>query len=351
MSKAFKYLHLVLAPAAVLLAATPGRTQELFELELQNPSFTAGVDNAGVPLGWSKYGGAGKDQELKRAEGPDGGKALFIADGDPTAEIGVSQTFDLKGGETYEVTAKVRAVEGASTNGALLQFRFLPSNQLVQTGLTATSASEFSEVAVRGTAPPDTTKGMIYLYTHAAPTPKVLVTGVKLMGGFPPPPPPPPPPVPPQYDKLKDLHLEIPLVAGGKPTVTIVAPASGVYEKAAVAIQQAIEKQSGVKAPTVSDDSPEAVVPIQGNLIVLGNRSTNRSMSALYDLHYCLVDLKYPGPEGYVVRSVHNPFGNGHGVVIVGGSDTAGVAEGARALAGILSEASSANGDVKGDLS
>ena len=38
----------------------------------------------------------------------------------------------------------------------------------------------------------------------------------------------PPPPVPPQYDELKDLHLEIPLVEGGRPSAAIVAPASGI---------------------------------------------------------------------------------------------------------------------------
>jgi outer membrane protein assembly factor BamB len=347
MKKRFATLHGALAAAGVLLAMTPAKAQEeLFEVTLQNPSFTEGVNENGAPLGWSKYGGAGKDQELRLTDGPGGGKALLIVDGDRAAEIGVSQAFELKGDETYQVTAKVRAVEGASTVGAYLQFRFLPSNQLVQRGLSAQSANAFSEVSLKGTAPPDTTKGMIYLYTHRDPTPKVLVTDVKLVGGLPPPPPPPPPPVPPQYDRLKNLHLDIPLVEDGKPTVTIVTPASGIYETAAAAVQQAIERPTGAKVPVVSDDSPEAAVPIRGNLIVLGNRSTNKTMSALYDLYYCLVDLKYPGPEGYVIRSVHNPFGDGNSVVIVGGSDARGVEAGAEALAGILSRASSAKGEL-----
>jgi len=346
MSKALTNLHATLAAAVVVLAMRPAKGEELFDVTLKNPSFTEGVDENGVPLGWSKYGGAGRDQELKIEDGPDGRKALLIVDGDPTAEIGVSQAFDLTGGETYQVTVKVRAVQGASTGGAYVQLRFLPSNQLVQTDLAATSTSEFSEVSVKGTAPPDTTKSVIYLYTHRDPIPKVLVTDVRVVGGVPPPPPPPPAPVPPQYDALKDLHLEIPLVEEGKPAVAIVAPASGAYQTAATLIQEEIEKRTGVKTPIVSDDSPEAAVPIQGNLIVLGNRSTNKTISALYDLYYCLVDLKYPGPEGYVIRSVHNPFGDGHGVVIVGASDAAGLDEGANALAGILSKAPSANGGL-----
>jgi len=336
----------VLAATIALLAMTAGKAAEIFPVDLENPSFTNGANDDGVPSGWSKYGGGGKDQQMKIVAGPDGAKALLIADGDPSAEIGVSQTFHLRGGETYQVTAKVRAAEGASTAGAYLQLRFLPSNRLVQAGLAAQSVGEFSEVSVKGTAPPDTTKGAIYLYTHRGPTAKVMVTDVRLVGGLPAPPPPPPDPVPPQYDKLKNLYLDIALVKDGKPNAAIVAPASGIYQTAAAAVQRAIEARTGVKVPILPDDCPEAAVPIATNLIVLGSRSTNRTIGALYDLYYCLVDLKYPGREGYVIRTVHNPFGDGSSVVIVGGSDAVGVDQGVRALAALLSEASSANGDL-----
>jgi len=346
MSKALMNLHGVLAATTILLAVTSTKAEELFEVTLENPSFRKGVNDHGVPLGWSKYGGSGTDQELKIADGPDDGKALLIEDGDPSAEIGVFQSFDLKGSETYQVTANVQRVEDASTSGSYLQFRFLPSNQYVQIGLTARFADRFSEVSVKGTAPSDTTKAMIYLYTHRGPTPRVLVTDVKLVGGLPPPPPPPPPPVPPQYSELKDLHLDIALVEASKSNVAIVAPASDVYQNAAAAVQKEIERLSGVKVPIVSDDSPEAAVPMTGNLIVLGNRSTNRTIRALYDLYYCLADLKYPGLEGYTIRSLHNPFGNGKSIVTVGASDDIGVQEGASALVGILSKGAFAAGEL-----
>ena len=92
--------------------------------------------------------------------------------------------------------------------------------------------------------------------------------------------------MPPQYDNLKPLHLDIALVKQGKPAATIVIPGPGVYEAAAATVQGQIEKRTGVKVPIVSDDSAEAAVPIRENLIVLGNRSTNKTMSALYDLFY-----------------------------------------------------------------
>ncbi len=346
MTRTLTNSHCLLAAAAILAAVLPAGAEEIYQLPLANPSFTEGVGTNGVPTGWSKYGGAGEDQELKIVDGPEGGKALLIVDGDRKAEIGVNQSFELKGGQTYRVTVKVRKVEGASTGGSYIQFRFLPSGHYVQRGLSAASTKSFSEVSVLGQAPPDTTKAMIYLYTHAGPTPKVIVTDVKLEGGFPPPPPPPPAPVPPQYDKLKNLHLNIPLTKDGKPAAAIVVPASGDYQSAAETVQRQIEEATRIKLPIVSDDSPQAAVPITGNLIVLGNRSTNKTIGALYDLYYCLADLKYPGPEGYIVRTSHNTFGNGHSVVIVGGSDPVGVEEGAKALAAVLSETPARQGEL-----
>ena len=38
-----------------------------------------------------------------------------------------------------------------------------------------------------------------------------------------------------------------------------------------------------------------------------------------------MLDLRYPGKNGYVVRTLHNPFGDGHNVLFVGGSDLPGV--------------------------
>ena len=315
----------------LVLAVCCGQT--LTELPLKNASFEEGTTDNGVPVGWSRYGGGGKEQQLRLLAVASHEKAaLLIADGDPDAEIGVVQTFPLKPNETYEVRAMVRRVKGAAPDGAHLQFRFLPSQKLVQTGLAATSADRFEQVSVRGTAPPGTTGGMIYLYTHKAPTPTVIVDDVKLMAGFPPPPPPPPDPIPPVYAKLKDLHLTTAIVKSGTPAAAIVAPASGLHDASARLIQETIRRRTGVTLPLISDESAEATVPIRQNLIVLGNRSTNRAINALYDLYYCLLDLKYPGPGGYVLRTLHDPFGNGLNVVLVGGSDAEGVAAAAEVL-------------------
>jgi hypothetical protein len=155
-----------------------------------------------------------------------------------------------------------------------------------------------------------------------------------------------PEPVPPVYSRLKDLHLATSLVEDGAPRATIVSPASGIYKEAAARVQSAVRRIAGVVLPVASDDSPAGAVPVQGNLIVLGNRSTNASIRRLYDLYYCILDLKYPGPGGYNVRTLHSPFGDGRNVILLGGSDEAGVAAAAEAFASILQSAGGRAGEL-----
>ncbi len=300
---------------------------------LKNPSFEEAVDANGLPVGWSLYAGQGRDSHIRLVEPGDTGKyAILIADGDPTAEIGLTQSVPVKPGLVYQASVKVKGVTGASTAGAYLQLRFVPSNKYAQVDLAATSPDQFEEVSVKAVAPDDTQTAQIYLYTHRDPTPQVIVDSVALVSGVEPPPPPPPDPVPPVHTKLKDLHLMTDLVRDGKPAIAIVAPASGIYGPQATAIQQAVLKLTGVKVPIIGDDAPGAAVPLTGNLIVLGNRSTNRTLEELYNRYYTLTDLRYPGPEGYEVRTLHNPFGNGCNALLVGGSDNVGVEAAARVL-------------------
>jgi hypothetical protein len=141
---------------------------------------------------------------------------------------------------------------------------------------------------------------------------------------------------PPVYSKLKNLCLATDLVRNGEPAVTIVVPQGGNYDTQAALVRMAIEEISGVRAPIVSDHCEQGRFPCQQNLILLGNRSTNSAIRVLYDLFYTLLDLRYPGPGGYVVRSLHNPFGDGGNVIFLGGSDTEGVSAATDAFCRIL---------------
>ena len=123
---------------------------------------------------------------------------------------------------------------------------------------------------------------------------------------------------------LKNMHLDTVLVRDGKPTAAVVVPADGRYEALAAAIVENVKKRTGVTLPVVLDS--EIKLPFAQNLVVLGNRSTNRVTEQLYNFYYTYLDLKYPGAGGYVVRSLHNPFADGHNAILVGGSDDKGMA-------------------------
>ncbi|MHC4743767.1 MAG: hypothetical protein ACYS8Z_17770, partial [Planctomycetota bacterium] len=293
---------------------------------LRNPSFRQVMDENGLPSGWSLYGGTGTHQHIKLVElDKSNHKALLIDDGDANAEIGLMQTCSAEPGLTYEASVETRAFKAASAHGAYLQLRFLPSHKYVQESLADNGTTTFDKVSVKAVAPPDTESARIYLYTHRSPTPKLLLRNVMLVSGVDPPPPPPPAPVPPVYSNLKDLHIATEFVSRGKPNITIIVPASGIYTEQAKSIQEHIVELAGVQVPIASDDSPVGTVPVNGHLLVLGNRSTNKTISRLYNRYYSLLDLRYPGQGGYVVRTLHNPFGNGKNVIFVGGSELAGV--------------------------
>ncbi|MHC4085090.1 MAG: hypothetical protein ACYSU3_14875 [Planctomycetota bacterium] len=293
---------------------------------LRNPSFEQGMNENGLPVGWSLYGGRGTNQHIKLVE-LDGSAQMvaLIDDGDASAEIGLMQTCPVKPGLTYEASVETRALKGASSHGAYLQLRFLPSNEYVQTSLAPGSTKMFVKVSIKATTPPNTESARVYLYTHRSPTPRLLLRNIMLVSGVSPPPLPPPTPVPPIYSKLKDLHITTELVSRGKPNITIIVPASSIYEKQAKRIQKRIAELTGAQVPVRPDESPAGTVPIRGHLIVLGNRSTNSTIGELYNRYYTLLDLRYPGPGGHVVRTLHNPFGGGNNMIFVGGSDLVGV--------------------------
>ncbi|HPG65751.1 MAG TPA: VCBS repeat-containing protein [Candidatus Hydrogenedentes bacterium] len=301
---------------------------------IRNPRFDEGVQASGIPVGWEVYGGLDAQRHITVVN-LDGTPAAHIDDASPSAEVGLTQLVEAGPG-LYVARVSVRAAADATACGAHLQMRFMPSGEFVQTSFSAEIAEEFTEVMAGGEAPEGTTHIRLYLYTHRDPTPRICVTDVNLaaakdlpreltLSS----------PVPLPITELKPLCIDTELVNAGQATALIIVSASGRYDVPAHALAGAIEAATGVRLPIVTDDAPEAAVPVAGNRIALGNRSTNAFISKLYDLYYTLLDLRYPGPNGHVVRTLHNPFGNGHNVVFLGGSDDAGVADAAAILADI----------------
>lgn len=62
-------------------------------------------------------------------------------------------------------------------------------------------------------------------------------------------------------------------------------------------------------------------------MIALGSLADNPFIEKLYFRWLCFTDRWYPGKGGYEVRSIHDPWGTRQNVILLGGSDPAGVAE------------------------
>ncbi|MBI4026405.1 MAG: hypothetical protein HY360_15580, partial [Verrucomicrobia bacterium] len=119
----------------------------------------------------------------------------------------------------------------------------------------------------------------------------------------------------PPITKLKNLCLETPLAQA-----VIVIPRQPAYEIAAREIQRRLGP-----LPVYYDSEATPQWVEQHHVIAPGNLCTSRLVERLYYQWYANVDLGYPGKGGYVVRSIHNPWGTGKNVILLGGSDDAGI--------------------------
>ncbi len=119
-----------------------------------------------------------------------------------------------------------------------------------------------------------------------------------------------------KLDFSRDLCIDTALVKNGIPAAVIVPGKTDL--KCAEIINNAIREHTGITLPLA------AKIPASGNVIVLGNRDRNEAMEDLYNRHYTLLDARYPGKDGAVSRSLHNPFGDKRNFLLAGGSDPAG---------------------------
>lgn len=135
----------------------------------------------------------------------------------------------------------------------------------------------------------------------------------------------------------KRFYLEVPIVSGGQAAAVIVAPEGDEYQAIAVRVQEIVHKASGVELTIVA---PEEALPERwvagANFILLGRLGDSVAVDALYCQHYVVTDAAWPGEGGYVVRTVHDPYGTGACGVFLGGSDLAGVARAAEKFAALL---------------
>ena len=125
--------------------------------------------------------------------------------------------------------------------------------------------------------------------------------------------------------KLKPLHRETPLVTASKANALIVIPDEGdEYRALGLQVKEAITKATGAALQMKTGAEMGENTPDQ-HVILLGNMDNNPFAQRLYWQRYIACDLDYPGPDGYVVRTACDPWGTGKNVIMLGGSDAAGV--------------------------
>ncbi|MDP6775172.1 MAG: hypothetical protein QGI83_00240 [Candidatus Latescibacteria bacterium] len=126
-------------------------------------------------------------------------------------------------------------------------------------------------------------------------------------------------------EAVKPLVLKTPIVVDGQARAAIVSPLDAGYVSLATRVQKEIEDATGIRLPTLDDARISADDWKRQNTIALGNLMDSRFAERLYRMYYVYADARYPGTGGYVVRTVHDPWGTGTNVLFLGGSDLQGV--------------------------
>jgi len=132
--------------------------------------------------------------------------------------------------------------------------------------------------------------------------------------------------LPGRITRLKDLNLTTVLCESGRPAATIVIPDDGAYRAMAEEINARIRQCARAELPVAVNKLPGELLP-RGDVIAVGNLANNPFIEKLYFQWFCFTDRWYPGEGGYEVRSIHNPYGTGTNVILLGGSDERGTTE------------------------
>jgi len=129
----------------------------------------------------------------------------------------------------------------------------------------------------------------------------------------------------PPMPKLKTFSTQVPLVEGGKAKCFIAVPNGPEYAQLGERLADAIWRGWGTKVEVkvAGDLSPEEVE--KSNAVLLGYFANNPLVERLYDERFVCLDARWPGEGGYVIRTVHDPFGRGASFVYLGGADAAAV--------------------------
>lgn len=125
-------------------------------------------------------------------------------------------------------------------------------------------------------------------------------------------------------DKYPPRLRDTIVATNGKPAAIILHPDTPVGRKAATDVADALHAKCGAlftPRPGTLDDC----VPTE-TAVMLGSLNSNPALRLLYARGLTLADSVVPGPGGIFIHTVHNPFGKGCNIIVLGASDDAGLA-------------------------
>ena len=132
---------------------------------------------------------------------------------------------------------------------------------------------------------------------------------------------------------------ETALALAGRSVCAIIYPTDDpAYRKIALEVQSAIREKTGVSVQCVP--AGKAITGrftlrkeyLGRNLILLGNINNNPALVRLSANYHLYSTCKWPGPNGYELRTATNPYGAKVNCIVAGGSDPAGVSTAANEL-------------------
>ncbi|MBN2558915.1 MAG: hypothetical protein JXB33_09200 [Clostridia bacterium] len=84
-----------------------------------------------------------------------------------------------------------------------------------------------------------------------------------------------------------------------------------------------LEKNSEI-LKVLENPNPDEMESANGPVVLIGNLADSRCVEKLYHLFLCATDKWYPGPSGYEIRTLLDPFGTGFNIIHIGYSDASG---------------------------
>ncbi len=133
----------------------------------------------------------------------------------------------------------------------------------------------------------------------------------------------------------RPLRRETPLIGGGNPPA-VVAGDDAPSRAAARALATGLSAALGQDVPVVESIADAGLG--ERTVLAVGTCVTNPLVARLYHNWYAQEDSLYPGPGGYTLRTVTDPYPwrGDMDVIVIGGSDEAGLAAGVRRLLALV---------------